>query len=111
MSTVYEINKGINRPIEFKGFKAQYITYLALGMTLLLLLFAIMYVSGLKIYYCLAIVFPAGAAFVVTIQRLSNTYGEFGLAKKIASSKLPISVRCNSRQLFIQLLHEPHGQK
>jgi len=28
MSSVYKINKGINKPIEFKGLKAQYIAYL-----------------------------------------------------------------------------------
>jgi len=111
MSTVYEINKGINRPIEFRGFKAQYITYMALGMTLLLLLFAILYVCGLQIYYCLTVVVPGGAAFIVTIQRLSNTYGEFGLGKKIAAGKLPTSIRCSSRLPFIQLLSQPHAEK
>ena len=111
MATVYEINKGINRSIEFKGIKAQYIFYLAAGMMILLLLFAVLYVSGLKLYYCLGIVIPGGVAFVMTIQRLSSTYGENGLQKRIAAGKLPRAVRSQSRQLFIQLQEPSHAKK
>jgi len=103
MSTVYNINKGVNRPIEFKGFKAQYIIYLAVGMVSLLLLFAILYVCGFNIYLCLAIIVPAGFGLVVTIQRLSKKYGEHGLLKKIAKKRLPASVRSHSRKIFLQL--------
>ncbi|HMT97439.1 MAG TPA: DUF4133 domain-containing protein, partial [Ferruginibacter sp.] len=31
-NSVYQINKGINRSIEFKGLKAQYIWYLGGGL-------------------------------------------------------------------------------
>jgi hypothetical protein len=41
-TSVYQINKGINKPIEFKGLKAQYIWYLCGGLVALLILFAIM---------------------------------------------------------------------
>ena len=37
-SPVYPINKGINRPLEFKGLKAQYIWYLGAGLLVLLVL-------------------------------------------------------------------------
>jgi hypothetical protein len=47
---VYHINKGINKPIEFKGLKAQYIGYLAAGLVALLIFFAVMYISGLPVY-------------------------------------------------------------
>ena len=40
-NSVYQINKGINKPIEFKGLKAQYIWYLGGGLVALLILFAI----------------------------------------------------------------------
>ena len=43
MNSVYKINKGINKPIEFKGLKAQYIGYLGAGVIVLLILFAIFY--------------------------------------------------------------------
>ena len=37
--------KGINKPLEFKGLKAQYIWYLGGGLVALLILFAIMYIQ------------------------------------------------------------------
>jgi len=40
-NSIYQINKGINKPIEFKGLKAQYIWYLGGGLVALLVLFAI----------------------------------------------------------------------
>jgi hypothetical protein len=46
----YSINKGINKPIEFKGLKAQYIGYLGGGLGYLLVLFAILYLIGAAVY-------------------------------------------------------------
>lgn len=60
MATIYAINKGINRSIEFRGIKALYIMYLAAGLIGLLLLFTIFYVIGFGIYVCLGIVIPLG---------------------------------------------------
>lgn len=108
MATVYEINKGVGRSVEFKGIKAQYIIYLAVGLILLLLLFAILYASGLKIYYCLGIVLPGGLVFVTSIQRLSRNYGENGLQKRMAGRKLPLAVQSISRSVFIQLNTQTH---
>jgi len=111
MSTVYDINKGINRSVEFKGVKAQYIIYLALGMMALLLLFAILYMCHLKLLYCLGIIAPLGIGFVMLIQRLSRTYGETGLQKHAAARRLPKAIRGRSRQLFIQFQSEQDEKK
>jgi len=111
MATVYEINKGVGRSLEFKGVKAQYISYLAVGLVALLLLFAILYMCKVKLYYCLTIILALGVAFVVTIQHLSRTYGPHGLQKKIASCKLPNAIRCTSRTIFISLQDKSHAQK
>ena len=46
-NSVYQINKGINKPIEFKGLKAQYIWYLGGGLVALLIVFAIIYICGI----------------------------------------------------------------
>ncbi len=40
-NSVYQINKGINQSIEFKGLKAQYIWYLGGGVIALLIIFAV----------------------------------------------------------------------
>jgi hypothetical protein len=45
----YQINKGVNRPIEFRGLKAQYIYYLGSGLALLLIAFSVIYIAGLPV--------------------------------------------------------------
>ena len=55
-NSVYKINKGINKPIEFKGLKAQYIWWLGGGIVCLLLLFAILYFIGVNPYISIVIV-------------------------------------------------------
>lgn len=52
----YDINKGVNRPVEFRGLKAQYIYYLAIGLAVLLIAFSVMYIAGMPVYLCLPIV-------------------------------------------------------
>lgn len=103
MATVYEINKGINRSVEFKGIKAQYIIYLAAGLVILLLLFALTYIAGVNIYVCVIMTLSAGFGLFTSVQRYSKQYGEHGLIKKAAQSRLPSYVTATSRQLFIQL--------
>ncbi len=103
MSTVYKINKGINRSIEFKGIKAQYIGYLAVGLVALLILFALLHAIGINIYVCLGIVLPAGVALYVIVQTFSIKYGQNGLIKKTMQARLPDCIRCKSRRLFTQL--------
>lgn len=110
MSAKYEINKGINRPIEFKGIKAQYIIYLALGLVVLLFIFAILYVLGAGLYICLGIIIPTGLGLYLTVQNYSNKYGANGLTKKSAASRLPSSIRATSRKYFIQL-HKKQDEK
>jgi predicted lysophospholipase L1 biosynthesis ABC-type transport system permease subunit len=101
MSSVYQINKGINKSIEFRGLRAQYITYLAIGLVSLLMLFAILYVIGTNMYLCLALVFGAGTGLVMYIFRLSHKYGQYGLMKRRAKCSLPGFLYFNSRHLFI----------
>jgi hypothetical protein len=101
-NSVYQINKGINKPIEFKGLKAQYIWYLGGGLIGLLILFAIMYIIGFNTFVCLGIRAIAGTALFVYIYRLSNTYGEYGMMKKIAKRSIPKVIKSNSRNLFVK---------
>jgi len=103
MATVYPINRGVNRSLEFKGIKAQYVVYLALGLVLLLLLFAVFHLAHVNLYVSMAIVLPAGGGLVVAIKRLSNRYGEHGLIKHNAARRLPASVQSRSRKIFLQL--------
>src|SRR6266704_2315049 len=67
MSSVYKINKGINKPIEFKGLKAQYIAYLGAGLIALLIIFAILYIAGVNMFACLAFIGTLGVALFMTV--------------------------------------------
>ena len=103
MASVYTINKGINKPIEFKGLKAQYITYLAIGLIFLLIFFAAIYISGVNMFVCLALVLGLGTALFMTVSRMSRTYGEYGLMKLAAKRRLPGVVIIKSRKSFLNL--------
>lgn len=107
MATVYEINRGINRSIEFKGIKAQYIIYLAAGLVLLLLLFAILHLVHASMYLSFGIILPAGAALVIGVKRISDRYGQHGLLKHGAARRLPASVQSRSRKIFVHLKATP----
>ncbi|MES2331311.1 MAG: DUF4133 domain-containing protein [Bacteroidota bacterium] len=95
MSSVYQINKGVNRPIVFKGLKAQYIWWLGVGLTLLLLLFTLMYVMGVPVMICFAFVFGSGTLLFRCVYRFSKRYAEHGLMKKIAKKNIPVSIKCD----------------
>ncbi|KYG79328.1 hypothetical protein AWW67_13215 [Roseivirga seohaensis] len=97
------INKGINKPIEFKGLKAQYIGYLAVGLIVLLILFAILYVLGVQVLVCVGIAFGLGTALFVQVFRLSHRYGEHGLMKATAHRQVPETLVFRSRQVFLNL--------
>jgi hypothetical protein len=103
MASIYQINKGINKPIEFKGLKAQYITYLAIGLVILLVLFACMYIIGINMFVCLAVIVACGTGLFMTVFRLSHKYGQFGLLKKAAKRYIPIVIKASSRRVFFYL--------
>jgi hypothetical protein len=102
-ASVYKINKGINRPIEFKGLKAQYIAYLAIGLIGLLILFAVLYILGLNTFVCLALTTLLGTLLFITVYRMSDKYGQHGLLKKMARRGTPDFIKCPSRRSFLQL--------
>ncbi|MDF2191364.1 DUF4133 domain-containing protein [Paraflavitalea sp. CAU 1676] len=107
---MYQINKGINRPIEFKGIKAQYISYFAVGLVLILLLFIVLYISGVSIYLTLGITLPVGIAFYLVIQHYSGKYGETGLLKRSLQQKSYPKIKTGSRTPFLQLSLNDHAE-
>jgi len=98
--SIYKINKGINKPIEFKGLKAQYIWYLIAGVLALLMGFIILYILGLNPFICLGIILTSGGLLVQQIYKLSHRYGEHGMSKKLAYRKVPHAIRLKSRAVF-----------
>ncbi len=103
MSTIYQINKGVNKPILFKGLKAQYIAYLAIGLVLLLIAFAVLYICSVSLLIVLPLISALGASLFFTVFRLSHRFGEHGLMKYMAKWGLPDHVKFRSRSLFTGL--------
>jgi hypothetical protein len=102
-TSVYTINKGINKPIEFKGLKAQYIGYLGVGLLSLLILFAVLYIVGVNMFICLAFVLVSGTALFMSVYRLSAKYGQYGLMKMNARRSVPSGIICRTRRHFTTL--------
>lgn len=101
-NSVYQINKGINQSIEFKGLKAQYIWYLGGGVVGLLIVFAVIYIIGLPIYCCIVIILGGGTLLVMKIYRMSHKYGEHGLMKALARKQVPKVIKSGSRKVFMK---------
>lgn len=103
MSSVYQINKGVNKAIEFNGLKAQYISYLAVGLIVLLLLFVVLHICGVGMWLCLGLVGAGGAGLFFWVFRLSRRYGEYGLMKLRARRGVPSCLKFRDRALFLGL--------
>jgi len=105
MSTsVYNINKGINKPIEFKGLKAQYIWFLGGGLLALLILFAVFYICGIHPFVCLGLILVLGTVLFLHVYRLSHKYGQYGMMKKAAKRSIPPIIKIYSRKTFTKLV-------
>ncbi|SDF15662.1 protein of unknown function [Mucilaginibacter pineti] len=102
-NSIYHINKGINKSIEFKGLRAQYIWYFGGLVVLLLVLFAALYISGVNTWICLALTGGIAATGSARIFSLSHQYGEHGLMKALARRRIPRVIKSYSRRKFQQL--------
>jgi hypothetical protein len=102
-TSVYSINKGINRSIEFRGLKAQYIWWFAGLVMALLLLFSILYICGIGTIICLGVTGGLGSWGTLKVFKMSKKFGEHGLMKWMAYRRLPKTLRIYNRQVFIRL--------
>lgn len=105
--SLYTINKGINRDIEFRGLRGPYIGYLGGVITLHLLGFALAYVAGMNLYLCVVLTAGSGTLVTTRIYALSKKYGAFGLMKKQARRKVPDLITCRSRRVFTAPNYSP----
>lgn len=103
MSSVYQINKGVNKPIEFRGLYGQYIAYLAVGLVVLLLTFVALYLLHVPLYMILPTILALGSGLFFSVFRLSKRFGIHGLLKWTAKRGLPKYIRFSSRRVFTSL--------
>lgn len=102
-SSVYQINKGINQSIEFKGLKAQYIWYLGGGVVGLMIVLAVLFILGIPSLVCVGLIGTAGTLMVLKIYKMSREFGEYGMMKALAKKQLPKNIRIYSRDVFVKL--------
>lgn len=77
----YNVNKGIGKPAEFLGLRAQYLVFFAGGLIAIFLLFVIMYMIGIHEGVCIGFCAVAAGALVWSVFYLNRRYGQFGLLK------------------------------
>jgi hypothetical protein len=107
VSSVYQVNKGIGQPVVFKGLKAQWIWWLGGGIVVLLLLFAIMYITGMPLVFCVTVVVLLGVLLFVLVYRYSKKYGEHGLMKEVAAKSVPEGLKgCSKKSVAKNLCDE-----
>lgn len=100
-NTVYKINKGINKPVEFKGLQAQYILYLAIGTIVLVFVFAILHAINVNTYVCVTTILSFGFVLFIKVHSTSKKYGKHGLMKKLANRRSPTILKSRSRKMFL----------
>ena len=85
----YPINKGIGRPVEFKGLKAQYLFIFCGGLLALFVLFVILYVVGIDQWICIGFGVTSSSDPVWQTFALNSRSGAHGLMKFGAARSHP----------------------
>ena len=83
------INKGVDRDVEVKGLRAQYLFIFAGGLLGVFILFVAMYLAGISTAVCIAIGLVLGTALVAFTFYLNGKYGAHGLMKAMAAHRHP----------------------
>lgn len=98
MIIIYSLNKGVNRPVVFRGLQGIYIWWLCIGLVLVLLLFAVLYIAGAGLVICILFSTVCGTALFFVVYRFNGRYGEHGWMKQTAKRATPKEIVCD--QLF-----------
>ncbi|MDR1898281.1 MAG: DUF4133 domain-containing protein [Prevotellaceae bacterium] len=85
----YIIHKGINKTVEFKGLRAQYLIYFVVGIIILFMLFIILRVININIVGSLVTIGGLACALVAVVFRMNAKYGQYGLMKQQARRRCP----------------------
>ena len=100
----FPINKGIGKPAEFQGLKAQYLFIFAGGLLGLFVVFVVMFMAGVGQWICIGFGVTGALTLVYGTFYLNGKYGEHGLMKAQARRNHPRYVinRRNFSRLFTQ---------
>lgn len=85
----YSINKGVNKPAEFKGLQSQYLFIFAGGLLGSFVLFIVLYMAGLNQWVCIFFGVKMALLVIWLTVSLNKKYGQYGLMKLQASKNFP----------------------
>lgn len=85
----YPVNRGIGKPVEFKGLKSQYLFIFAGGLLAVFVVFIILFMAGVNQWVCIGFGVTAALLLVWQTFRLNERYGTHGLMKIAARKRHP----------------------
>lgn len=92
----YKVNRGVGKPVEFFGLKAQYVFYLVL-LILTVLFFSFILSILLDAIWALLLGIISFLLAICSVFKLNNTYREHGLMQYMASKKVVKHIIVNRR--------------
>ncbi|HBL77041.1 MAG: conjugal transfer protein TraF [Bacteroidetes bacterium GWF2_42_66] len=100
----YFINKGVNKPAEFKGLQSQYLFIFAGGLLGTFVVFIIMYLAGINQWVCIFTGLALAFLVVWLTFSLNRKFGRFGLMKLQSTRTFPRRIinRKGTLRLFVQ---------
>ena len=103
MDQRYPLNKGLGRPVEFKGLVGQYIFYLVGTVLGAFFAFIVMYLIGVSTYLCILLTLGLGLFGISRVFSLNAKYGEHGAMKASAKARQPQVIVSRNARLFKDL--------
>lgn len=85
----FTVNKGINKPVEFKGLKSQYLFIFVGGLLSIIILFMVMYISGASQSVCIGFAVITAPLLIWQTFSLNKKHGTHGLMKLQAVKRYP----------------------
>ena len=85
----YPVNRGIGKPVEFKGLKSQYLFIFAGGLLAVFVVFIVLFMAGVNQWVCIVFIVSASLLLVWQTFRLNARYGTYGLMKIAARKRHP----------------------
>ena len=77
----YPVNRGIGKPVEFKGLKSQYLFIFAGGLLAVFVVFIVLFMAGVNQWVCIVFIVSASLLLVWQTFRLNARYGIYGLMR------------------------------
>ena len=85
----YQVNRGIGKPVEFKGLKSQYLFIFCGGLLAVFVVFIVLFMAGVNQWLCICFIVSASLLLVWQTFRLNARYGTHGLMKAAARKRHP----------------------